>query len=212
MDLSALLKSIPLKRLLLYCMLLGLLPILAVAFVFFNRLENLDSIEQNIADMQLLALQKEKKQSVNRGIRLQFTEADHFYIDKYLESLVFLTPEIKNLEEISNNPNFTEDESLRTRLDFLTNGQNRLHFAEGALQSTPIYQEMVETAAHPVQIDVEDLKKILAYVEGVPIGSIEPLPGRPQLLFLDFKLDKKNNGPSGEVFLFNAKMLKREFL
>lgn len=211
MNFSALLKSIPLSRLQLYLLILGLLPLAMVAFFFFTRLETLENIQRSIEGVQFLALQKEKKQSVNKLVRARFADADHFYIDKHLESLSFLNSEVQNLEEISNHPNFTEDEGVRNRLEFLTGEQNRLHFAEGGLQSTPLFQEVVETAAHPVQIDATDLKKILSLVEGVPFDGIEPVAGRPQLMFLDFKLEKKGNGQNREVFLLNMKLLKREF-
>jgi hypothetical protein len=211
MDLSPLFKSIPLKRLLVYAILVGLLPLAVVGGLFYLRVEGLEKIEQTIAHLELLAWQKEKKQSVNKGVQARFVDADHFYIDKHLESLTFLNAEIQNLEDISNHPNFTEDEAIRNRLDFLTGIQNRLHFSEGPLQSNGVFQEVVETAAHAVQIDGSDLKKILTFIEGVSIDSLTPPPGRPQLFFLDFKLDKKALVPSGDVFLLNLKVLKREY-
>lgn len=211
MNFSALFKSIPLNRLLLYAVAVGALPLMLVGGLFYMRLEGLGATESSIEHLQLLAFQKEKKQSINKGVQARFVDADHFYIDKHLETMTFLNSEIQNLEEISAHANFTEDEAVRSRLDFLTGGQNRLHFTEGPLQSTAVFQEVVEATAHPIQIDGNDLKKLLTFIEGSDIDSHTAPQGRPQLLILDFKLDKKAIAHSGDVFLLNMKILKREY-
>lgn len=212
MDISAILKHIPLNRLLLYVVILGIFPIFLLLFLFVGKLDELEEMENSIRGLQTLALQKEKKQAVNKAVKSYFSDADHFYIDKNLETLNLLLPEIENLEEITRNPHFTEDEGVRKRLEFLTGSQNRLHFSESGVQSTPYFQEVIETLTHPVEVDSADLKQILSLVEGVEIDSHKPIDGRPQLIILDFKLNKKFGGQTNEVFELNMKLLKREFL
>jgi len=210
-DISTILKNIPLNRLLIYLVTLGVLPILLLFFFFFGKVDELDDVENSIQNLKLFAFEKEKKQSVNKAVRSHFSEADHFYIDKNLENLRFLLPEIENLEEIIRNPHFTEDEGVRKRLEFLTSPQNKLRFTESGVQSTAYFQEVIETLAHPVEVNSTDLKQILSLVEGIEIDTYKPLEGRPQLIILDFKLDKKSGGQNNDVFELNMKLLKREF-
>lgn len=210
MDLSGL-KSIPQERLLIYICILGLLPLLLVAFFIFSGLESLGNLEMGIQNLQLVAMQKEKKQAANRALRTNFKDSEHLYIDKNLETLSFLQSDVENLKKISSDPNFTQNEAIRKRLEFLTSSKNRLTFIEGAVQSTPQFQEMTETLAHPVEVNVKDVQQILSYIEGIDIGPFKPPPGRPQLLILDFQLNRKIVSENNEVFELNMKLLKREF-
>jgi hypothetical protein len=211
MNLSTLFNSIPINRLLIYLMIIGLIPLFVAMFFFFSSLEELNDIHIRIRNLHAAAMLKEKKQAANKATKEHFKDADHFYIDKNLESLRFLQPEIANLQGITTNPNFTEDEVVRKRLEFLTGPQNRLSFSEGNVQTTPYFQEVTESLVHPVEVDASDLKQILTLIEDVEIGEYQAIPGRPQLIVLDFKLDKKPNGLNNEVFGLNMKLLKREF-
>lgn len=205
-------NSIPQKRLLLYLLLAGMLPILFAWLTFSSQLNSVSDLENNILRVQEQAYSREKKQSVNMAVRSYYRDADHFYIDKNLETLTLLEPEIESLRSMSTNPNFNDDENIKKRLDALTGPANKISFTEGVVQSSPIFQEVTETLVHPVEINVENLREILCYVEGISIGTCTPPPNRPQLIILDFKLDKKNVSEKNEVFQLNLKLLKREFL
>lgn len=205
-------STIPQKRLLIYLLLIGLVPIFFAWLTFSSQLATTNELENLIHHVQSLAFNREKKQSVNISVRHKFRDADHFYIDKNLETLILLEPEIESLKTMVSNPNFNDDENVKKRLDFLTGPLNRISFTEGVVQSSPIFQEVTETLVHPVEVNVSDLRQILCLVEGVIIGDCTPPPNRPQLIILDFKLDKKNVSEKNEVFLLNLKLLKREFL
>lgn len=206
------LNKIPQSRALLYIFLAGLLP-LFIAFVhFMSQRTQLRELENTLETVQHMAFIKEKKQSTNIAVREHFRDADHFYIDKHLETLVFLEPEIESLQKLINDKNFSDNEQIKKRLETLTGTGNSLIFTEGVVQSFPLFQETAETLVHPVEINISDLQKILAKVEGVDIGSYSPGPNRPQLLVIDFKIDKKKVSEKNEVFVLNMKLLKREFL
>lgn len=205
-------KHIPINRVLFYIILVGLLPFLFVSFLFFSEKNRLAEINATLLTIQDQAFIKEKKQALNHTVRQHFRDADHFYIDKYLESLVFLEPEIETLQKIASDQNFADDERIKKRLEFLTSPANSLVFSEGVVQSFPLFQETVETLVHPVEIDVADLQKLLARVEGIELGDHSSSPNRPQLLITEFKLDKKKITDKNEVFILNMKLLKREFL
>jgi hypothetical protein len=205
-------SQIPLQRALLYMAFLGLLPLFIVGLLFFSQKRELESLEHQMEMVHHQAFVKEKKQALNLAVRQHFRNADHFYIDKYLETLVFLEPEIEMLQKIVSNKNFTDDDRIKRRLEHLTSQNNSLVFSEGVVQSFPLFQETVETLVHPVEVNVTDLQKILSRIEGIEIDSFTPGPNPPQLLITEFKLDKKKISDKNEVFQLNLKLLKREFL
>lgn len=206
------LNKIPKQRLLLYMLIVGLLPIILVVVNFFSEKQSLEDLENRLKHVQELSFVREKKQAANISLRNHFRDADHFYIDKHLETLVFLETEIEALQKISSNKNYADDEYIKKRLEFLTGSSNSLAFSEGIVQSYPLFQETTETLIHPVEVNISDIKKVLARIEGVEFEGIHPPEHRPQLIVLDFKLDKKSLTEKNEVYLLNLKLLKREFL
>jgi hypothetical protein len=206
------LEKIPQKRLISYLILIGLLPITFVLIHFFSKQSAILEIKNSMEYVQHNAFLRERKQAVNMAVRNFYRDADHFYIDKNLETQTFLEPEIESLQKIGKNALFPEDDQLKKRLEFLTGPGNNMIFSEGVVQSYPLFQETTETLVHPVEVNVTDLQSILSRIEGIDISSNVPPPHRPQLIILDFKLDRKGVNDKNEVFLLNLKLLKREFL
>lgn len=204
-------KDIPKSRTLLYLMLLGVLPALLALFNFLPEKSRLEDLRLELQNMEQMALLREQRQGANIAVRNYFRDADHFYIDKHLETLSFLEPETESLQKLLNNKNLAGDEPIRKRVEFLTGTANSMTFSEGIVQSTLFFQETAETLVHPVEVNGNDIKNILARIEGIELTPYAPGPDRPQLLILDFKLDRKNISEKNEVFLLNLKLLKREF-
>ena len=174
-----------------------------------SSLKSIDEVGAAISQVQETAFVKEKKQAINNAVRNHFRDADHFYIDKYLETLQFLEPEIESLQKVASNKNYAEDENIKKRLELLTGSGNNMVFSEGVVQSNPLFQETTETLVHPVEVNLSDLKNILSKVEGVDIGTFKPGPNRPQLIIIDFKLEKKSVTEKNEVYVLNMKLLKK---
>jgi hypothetical protein len=205
-------SNIPLKRLLLYVLLLGLLPLGIAVVHFLSQRSQLEDLRNQIMMVHGLAAARERKQAVNIAVRNNFRDADHFYIDKNLETLSFLQPEIEGLQKVMSNKNFPDDENIKKRFELLTSSSNNMMFTEGVVQSTPTFQEVTESLVHPIEVNVEDLLNILARIEGSEFGHVAPAPHRPQLIILDFKIEKKSVTEKNQVFVLNLKLLKREFL
>ncbi len=204
--------KIPKSRLLLYAILLGVLPILFVLGFLWSESRTIDQLRMQIESVESNGASYKRRQSVNLAVIDHFRDADHFYIDKYIETLTFLEPEIEAIQKIINNKNFPGDANIKKRYDFLTGSSNSIAFTEGIVQSYPLYQETTETMTHPIEVNVADIKKILARVEGTEISSYKPGPNRPQLMILDFKIEKKKQENQNEIFNLNMKLLKREYL
>jgi len=200
-------KNLPVNRLFLYAILIGLIPFLVVMIFFFSEKGELEEIQEKLENIKSQAFLKEKKQAINLAVRQHFSDVDHFYIDKCLETLVFLEPEIELLQKTVQDKNFADDEIIKRRLEYLTSSSNSMIFAEGVIQAFPLFQEIPETLVHPVEVNLADLQKILSRIEGVKVGPFEPCP-----LVTEFKLDKKKLSEKNEVYLLNLKLLKREFL
>lgn len=205
-------KSIPLSRAIIYLICSGLLPLVFVVFLFFSEKNEQESLSVALENIQHQALIKEKKQALNLAVSQHFREADHFYIDKHLETLVFLESEIEQLQKIVQDKNFADDDRVKKRMEFLTSEANSLVFSEGVVQSFPLFQETTETLVHPVEVNSIDVQKILARIEGIKIDQFSPGPHRPQLLITEFKLDKKKVNEKNDVYLLNLKLIKREFV
>lgn len=204
-------NKIPQTRALLYILIVALLPVLLSSVYVMTRLKNLDDLNQEFESLKETLLFKDQRQASNKKVRAYFKDIDHFYIDKELESLSFLDPEIEVLQKIVSQKNFPDDEGIKKRLEFLTGNGNRLVFNEGVVQNYGPFQEVLETQAHPVEINLNDLKKVLSRIEGIEIGDNEVIRSRPQLLVLDFKLDKKTSADKNETYQLSMKLLKREF-
>lgn len=205
------LPSIPQSRLTAYIMIAGMLPLIFVVFNLLSKMGDIDHLDARIDEVSQQAFARERKQSLNMIVRRHYQDADHFYIDKQLETLSFLAPEIEMLQKLVNNKYFAGDETVKKRLEILSGKDNKLLFSESNVQKYPFFQETVVSLVRPVELNLEDLKKVLTLVEGVSIGSNQVPDHRPQLIVLDFKLDKKEATEKNDVFQLNLKLLKREF-
>lgn len=204
-------KNISFQRLWWYMVGASIFPVLLTAIFCFQTWESGQAASLQLMQLRETALAKNQKQALNAAVRRCFQEADHFYIDKYLETLLFLEPEVEALQKILAQKHVVVDDSLKKRFTFLENS-NRMVFSEGVVQKYSSFQETIETLVQPVEVSPEDIQTILARVEGVVIGSHQPGPGRPQLVVTEFKIDKKKINDKNEVYLLHLKLLKREFL
>lgn len=206
------LKNIPLSRAVLYMVCLGFIPLVFMSLLFFSENNRIEEFSESLNTLRDQIFIKEKKQALNVAVRQHFRDADHFYIDKYLETITLLDPEIETLQKIANDKNFANDERIKKRIEFLTGPSNSILFSEGTVHTFPFFQETIETLIHPVEVNANDIKNILSRIEGVSIGKYSPGPNRPQLIIVDFRLDKKKITQKNEVYILDTKLVKREFL
>jgi hypothetical protein len=204
-------QKIPKNRLIVYVVILGALPLILAFYHFFLKSGEINDLSERIDLTKESILNYEGRQSNNIAIRNSFKNSDHFYIDKQLEPLIFLRPEIEQLKKITQNKNFISDKEIEKRLYFLKN-ENHMTFSEGVVESTPFFQEVTETLTKPVEVNTEDIQKILIRIENQKMAEEELPNNPPQLIILDFKLDKKITTGKPDTFLLNLKLLKREFI
>ncbi len=205
-------KNIPLNRLILYIIILGMVPIGALLFRNYSSAKKLNFLIMRTETTASDLWSRESRQKVNKALQAQHQEADHFYLFKYLENLVFLEDEIGALHKIINSDTVSNTNPAKKRLDHLTSSANQMIFKETAVKTSPPLKETIESLAHPVEISLNDLARILTRIEGIPIADFTPPENIPHLIVTDFILDKKEPRDNHEVYELIIKLLKREFI
>ena len=199
------------ERKLLYLLLLGMLPVFFVSLYFYSQSTYQQSLTYALNDAIAMAQEKNAKEYMNKQVKKIFYDADHFYIDKEIETIQPLQSEVSRLQRILEQGYHPSEDEMRKRLTFLTNGQNTLSFTEGSIKSYKDFQETIETLSHPVEVDVNDLTVILSKVEGLSPASDAANLKRPHLIITELKLEKRK-GLVQNPYLLDLKVLKREYL
>jgi hypothetical protein len=118
--------------------------------------------------------------------------------------------EVDMLRRTLENQGLASQSKVEQRLNFLTN-DNKIVFNELGRQSYPRFQEITETLQKPIEVDVSDLQKILALIEGQTIAGHNAPSSRPQIIITDFRLSKKSGIGDNTSYTLNLKLIKREF-
>jgi hypothetical protein len=188
--------------------LLALLPFAAAAFYVQSASETLSDLQTKVATLHQKAARIEEQKKIDACLFSQIQKADPSYTDTYLATLQFLEDEARRIQALSSHQK--ENSALQHRLDFLRSGENRLVFVENKRERKKEFQEVEERLQHPVEMNEEDLKKVLVLIEGVTLNPYSPKEGRPQLMVTDFDLTKRRALSDEEVYVIDLKLLKRE--
>lgn len=184
------------------------IPFLIFLSHFFFGLQKLGQLEEEVERIhtKMVILQEsERKESV---LLSSLKNPDPHYLDKHVEALTFLLPEIKKLETLQLEN--LEDEQIVKQLQWLKEGGNRLRFSEEQIRHNELFRETEEKQQQPIELNEEDLKKLLCLIEGITIWPYGPKEGRPQLIIKDFSLTKKELSSHEKVFVVSMQLIKRE--
>lgn len=184
-----------------------LAPFVLSLFFLFSRYTHLHVNEKALDSAALQARSAIEKREKRTLFLERYGKCEPYFINQQLETLSLLQKETGHLLKMQRHPGCSDQTSLSHRIAFLQSGQNRLRFVEEAVRSTAKVKETEEKLQHPVELDGDDLNRLLSLIENIPIGDFLPSPSSPQLLIRDFVLTKKN--PS--VYHLSLALLKREF-
>jgi hypothetical protein len=193
-----------------FILILAPLPFFYFLTSFYSQMESLSFLEERIEKANNKAVQYALNKKREERFFAQMKDIDYFYLDKHVETLTFLEPEIKRLEAILLSEE--QDEPLKKRLHHLTEGPNRLGFLEEVSRSSDRVREAELKLKKPVELNDEDLKKMLSLIEGVSIGGSRLVSKRPQLIIKNFELTKKPLSYQEGVYIINFQMIKREVI
>lgn len=186
------------------------LPFVLLVFQFIFGLQKLELLEEDMERIHVKTLQVQESEKKESSILASLKNPDSHYLGKHVETLVFQLSEIKKFEMIqAENP---DDDLIAKRLLFLKEGGNRLLFSEEQIRSNELFRETEEKQQHPVELNEEDLKRLLCLIEGITIWPYGPKEGRPQLIIKDFRLTKKEISSQEKVFVISMQLIKRENL
>ncbi len=184
------------------------LPLFFCLFHFSSGLQKINQLQEEMERIHTKVLHSQEMQRKQSSLLASLKNPDPHYLDKNIETLTFLLPDMKKLEtNLLENPH---DEQSAMRLQFLKNGANSLIFSEEGIRTNDIFREIEEKQQHPVEMNEEDLKKLLCFIEGVTIWPYGPKEGRPQLIVTDFRLSKKEIAPQEKVYVVSMQLIKRE--
>ena len=197
---------------LLYAVLfVGLLPLFWITYYFYEKRCHLTNLAIRLESAHQRSHLSTIKKNTEERILQNMKGADPYYLDKYVESLSFLEAECKKWERLSSLTQLAP--AIEKRLNFLHSNKNTLSFAEGAIVQEGLFREVEEKQKHPVEINEEDLKKIICVLEGVDISPYLSPEKHPQFIVKQFDLTKKTHEDSKEkVFILSMQLLKREFV
>lgn len=189
---------------------LAIIPCLFTISFYVKSAYKLDCLSEEALYLYEKKLSCQKKVDLEQKLLTQMKNADSAYLEKEIESLQFLQPEVQKIKAlVHTEPN---NEPLKNRLHFLQDGQNHLHFRQQNFQRIGKFQEMEAIQDHPVEMNNEDLKQLLALLENRQIGNFAPKSGTPDLIVKNFELIKKPLPSNEEIFLVNFELIKREML
>ena len=108
---------------------IGILPSLFITLHYTTKHAALGNLATNLEILHKRSKISSHKKNKEAQILSQMRGADPYYLDKYVESLNFLDPEIKKWQRLS--PLEKTPLAIEKRLEFLRSDNNRLLFAVG---------------------------------------------------------------------------------
>lgn len=205
-------KGISQTRIIIYCLIAGLIPIICVAMTYMNANTRCDRLSYALTEAIIDARNKNAREYVNKQVKALYRDSNHFYIDQEIETIAPLQDEVQALQKLLSSGFHPNEDLFRRRLQHHASGQNAISFVEGNVKAYTGFQETQESLAHPVEVNLADIKAILSKIEGVTFSEEATItPSRPHLIITDWKMEKKK-GPIQEVYVLDAKLIKREYL
>ncbi len=204
-------KGISQTRLIIYCLILGFLPLIFVSMNFMSKNQSQQNLSWALSQAITDATNKNAREFVNKHVKSLYRDCNHYYIDQEIETISPLQEERETLNKVLSLGFHPSEELFRRRQQHHATGQNAISFVEGSVKAYSDFQETQESLAHPVEADFNDIKSILSRIEGVSFDETELPQNRPHLIITDWKMEKKK-GPVQEVFTLDIKLIKREYL
>lgn len=187
------------------------LPLLLAGVYAFQKHLEVKTLESQYETALFKAQKSLHKRAKKERFFARYQDAQSYFIDQHLEPITLLQDEIDWLKAYEKHPALAETKLAQQRLSFLTKGKNRISFTEDAVRKSDLCEEVEEKMKRPVEMNEEDLKKILCLIENVAVGSNQPHDKSPQMIITDFSLKKKTSPFKQEIFEVKLDLLKREF-
>ena len=203
--------GIPFFRFIVYFCLLCTIPIFALFCWQQKEMRAIESLTSEVTEAQMIMLMAQKKGKANRQLQETHRFSDSRFVEKYLTGPLLLQNEKEMLLGELKDYNLIPNKSIQNRLFEIEN--NKMSFSEGSFDISSVIQESVLSLNKNIEVDLLDLERLLSVVDGKKVGRFFVTEDNsPQLMVLDFSLERVNRLEKKESYLLNIKLLKREFL
>ena len=194
------------KKMVITSILLPIIIILSLTVYQANRYLKLSFGYERLNNLEHLASSSLEKRTRVRDFLESKIDSDSYFIDNNLENLKFLKNEINTYKKLKSHIAFAQNEEIKKRYDFLTN-KNKLKFFEENIKTSSLVKETEERQINSIEVNEEDVEKLLSIIEEKSIKDFKPTQKMPQLIITNFNLKKEKS----DSFLLDMKLLKREF-
>lgn len=189
---------------------LGIVPCFYSIYSHYSATKEFNLLKEDAVYLKEKESWNQQKAKLGQKQISQMKHADPEYLEKTIEGMLFLQPEIQKIQAlIHSDPN---NEALNKRMQFLKGGGNHLHFKQQHFQRVGNMQEMEATQQNSIEMNLEDLKKFLAKIENVHIDEFSPTGNPPLLLIKNFEMVKQPLPFDEEVYRVQTDLIKREIL
>ena len=93
-------KGITQGRLIIYCLILGLLPIIFVGMNFMSQESSQQNLSYALSQAITDATSKNAREFVNKHVKALYRDCNHFYIDQEIETITPLKDERETLTRV----------------------------------------------------------------------------------------------------------------
>lgn len=180
--------------------LLSFIPTCLAILYFLHAESNLEGMESEVKMLKIKAANVHKAQAEEIQRQKALQRVDPNYVASQLESLPLRADEIKYLEALAKANSLSKEKTERLKV---LKKQNHLRFTAEAAQKKEHFTETELCQEKPVEMDLNDLKTVLARVETTNNGA-------PELVVTEFDLSKKPLSSTEECYELQMKLIKRE--
>lgn len=198
-------KIIPLERLIVYA---TVIPCCFVVAALLWADSTITSAEDQKNALVLLGEKIKRKsaaQEANRQILEQYRNKDPLFLHRCIEPMALLSAETSILRARLAKSALPDDGALEKRLNGL-NADNSFCFVEGTTETASGWKETAENQNKTVEIDSDDLARVLAVLEGAENQDHQ----RPHMFISEARLDRKK-GTFQETWGLSLKIVRREY-
>jgi hypothetical protein len=181
-----------------------LIPFFFITSSIHRKYQELIKAEERIESLEIKARKTALIRSRASFFIKQLQAADKEFVKHHIESMTFLDKERKAIEVFFKTPIMKESFSLLDRKKQLE--ENKISLEQVSCVEKEKIQEKVYNLKTPIEIDINDLQRLLNNIENPSaVFSKE----RPQLIFQTFTLRRKKLSQSYELFECDFKLIER---
>lgn len=209
MKLSFLKKYFSSSKILTYLSPLVLIPLVASFCFLYTKYQRISDLEEKVLFIQNKMEHNKKTIQEEERILSQIKKGN---LENFLEkvrTLGFLIPEQQKWKMCL--AQLGPSLEIKEKYAFLETIDNKLEFAETSSQKTSLFIEKELSQQKPIRLNEEDLKNLLSSIEGISIGSYQPLEGSPQVIITSFSLEKSTFSVLQEkIYTVQMQLLTRQ--